>query len=103
MPTQKGKTPAFFKTPLTYVFIIFGTAIGNKVGSALNPGTPGQAGLYVVISIVICDVIAAFIGYSTSVGIDSMVDRKVVRVLLKLIAATIGFFVYCFVLAAIPY
>ena len=98
---NKKEIPAFFKTPLMYVFLIFGAPIGKKLGLAMNPTTPGQAGYYVVISIAICDIVAAFIGYSISTGIDSLLDQKVGRILLKCFAGVIGFFIYCFILVSI--
>ena len=98
---KKRGIPAFFKTPLMYVFLIFGAPIGRKLGLAMNPTTPGQAGFYVAISIVICDIVAAFIGYSISTGIDSLLDQKVGRILLKCFAGVIGFFIYCFILVSI--
>ena len=102
MITQKRKITAFFKTPLMYVFLIFGAPIGRKLGLAMNPATPGQAGSYVAISVVICDVVAAFIGYSIATGIDSLLDQKISRILLKCAAGIMGFFIYCFILASIP-
>lgn len=99
---RKGKIKSFFKTPLMYVFIIFGAPIGRKVGLSLDPSTPAQVGAYVAMSVIICDIFAAFTGYFISIGIDALLNQKFSRILLKLFAGVIGFLIYCVILAAIP-
>lgn len=98
---RKGGIKFFFKTPLTYVFMIFGPAIGKKLGLSLA-STPAQASAYVGMSVFICVIFAAFTGYFISIGIDASLNQKIGRVLLKLFAGIICFFIYALILAAIP-
>lgn len=105
MAEQPIKRQAFSRTPLTYVFVVYGITIGRYLGIGMGPTTPEQAGLYVAVSSIVFALLGGVVGYVISLGIDSTVGSLTGRLVSKWIAGIVGFLIYCIVLAIVkvPY
>ena len=101
--TKRSILSTIFKTPLTYVFASYGIALGNAIGLSVNTSTPEQAGYTVMICILISSCIFSFIGYSVSVGVNSITSNKAGNIALKIVAAIVGFFLYSLILGLIQH
>ncbi|MGE0827360.1 MAG: hypothetical protein AB7P18_35210 [Candidatus Binatia bacterium] len=101
MVEQPIKRQAFSKTPLTYVFMVYGITIGRYLGMGVGLTTPEQAGLYVTVSSILFAFLGGVVGYVISVGIDSTVGSPTGRVVSKWIAGIVGFLIYSIVLATV--
>lgn len=95
------KRTGIFKTPLVYVFALFGMAIGRQIGLAMNPVSPDQAGTYVAVGSIAFGLLAGGFGYIIASGINASVSSVVSRILLKWSIGIIGLFVYLIMFAAL--
>jgi len=84
-------TKSFAKTPLVYVYLLLATPIGEEIGIAMNPNSPEQAAKYVFLSVFVCGIVAAFVGYFISLGIDVAIEGIRGRVFFKICAGSIIF------------
>lgn len=90
---ESKKKPSFFKTPLVFVFMIFGSTIGGYLGTGMITAAPGQAGIFIFVVSVFSIGVAFWggsIGYVISSGIDSIVEKKTARVIIKWIAGIVA-------------
>jgi hypothetical protein len=92
---------SFWKIPLVWIFMIFGSTIGRYVGMMINSNSPASAGMSVAISSIGGAIAGAAAGYFLSNGIDSSTQQGKKRVTAKIVAGLVGFFIYCIVLSAV--
>ncbi len=67
-PIVSKKSPSFGKTPMTYIFMVFGLTIGRYVGMDINATSAGQAAMYVGILSIVFAFYGGCIGYLISSG-----------------------------------
>lgn len=99
--TPQTKRTGIFKTPLVYVFALFGMTLGRQIGIGMNPVSPDQAGTYVAVGSTVCGLLAGGLGYIIASGINASVSSAAARILLKWVIGVIGLFVYLMMFAAL--